>query len=136
MISMPQVACPVRNYFAPGMYAREITIPAGVVLVGAVHKVDNLVVLSKGRLELMTPEGTVQISAPHTLMCRAGSKNAAVALEDAVWTNFFATTETDVDKLIELLTESKASDLLGGSTNRQVLTAGLAAEGDTPWRLD
>jgi hypothetical protein len=55
------------------------------------------------------------------MLCKAGSKNAAVALEDSVWTNFFPTDETDTDALVELLTEAKASELLGGSENKQLL---------------
>lgn len=129
MLALPQVDCPVRNYFAPGVYAREITIPAGVCLVGVEHKTDNLVVLSAGRLLLSTEAGPVEIEAPHTLMCKAGSKNAAVAIETAVWTNFFPNpdNETNVDKLVEVFTYAKASDLLGGTTNRQ-LSANNAAK--------
>jgi hypothetical protein len=48
-------------------------------------------------------------------------KNAAYALEDSVWTNFFPTEETDTDVLVELLTESKASELLGGKDNKQLI---------------
>lgn len=118
---MPQVDCPVRHYFAPGMYAREITIPKGTVLVGAIHKTENLAVLSAGKLRLVTDAGVVEISAPHTLTVRPGQKNAAVALEDAVWTNFFPTDETDLEKLVELLTESKSCELLGGSENAQAI---------------
>ena len=121
MLTMEQAECPVRHYFAPGQYAREITIPSGAVLIGAIHKTDNLVILSKGCLRLVTETGTVDIRAPHTMLCKAGSKNAAVALEDSVWTNFFPTDETDTDALVELLTEAKASELLGGSENKQLL---------------
>lgn len=117
----PQVDCPVRHYFAPGLYAREISIPKGTVLVGAIHKRQNLAVLSAGRLQLVTDNGTVEISAPHTLTVTPGQKNAALALEDAVWTNFFATDETDPDKLVELLTESKATELIGGPDNKQLI---------------
>lgn len=127
MLALPQTECPVRHHFAPGVYAREITIPKGTVLVGVVHKRDNLVVLSAGRLRLVTDDGTVEIAAPHTLLCRAGAKNAAVALEDSVWTNFFATDETDTDKLVELLTEATTEELLGGTKNKQ-LAANRAAE--------
>ncbi len=125
--SVPQVDCPIRHHFAPGIYAREITIPKGTVLTGAVHKQESLVVLSAGRLRLVVDGGTVEISAPHTMTCKPGAKNAALALEDSVWTNFFATDETDTDKLVGILTESKASDLLGGDTNQQ-LAANKAAE--------
>lgn len=127
LLNVPQVDCPIRHHFAPGIYAREITIPKGTVLVGAIHKCESLVVLSAGRLRLVVDGGTVEISAPHTMTCKPGAKNAALALEDSVWTNFFATDETDTDKLVEILTESKASDLIGGATNQQ-LAAPKAAE--------
>ena len=64
------------------------------------------VVLSAGRLRLVTDEGTVEIAAPHPRVCKPGTKNAAVALENSVWTNFFVTDETDTDKLVELLAAS------------------------------
>jgi len=125
--NIPQVDCPVKHYFAPGIYAREITIKKGTVLTGAIHKTENLAILSCGRLQLVTESGTIEISAPHILTVKPGTKNAAYALEDSVWTNFFPTEETDVDKLVELLTESKASELLGGIDNKQ-LVANQAAE--------
>jgi hypothetical protein len=125
--NIPQVECPVKHYFASGIYAREITIKKGTVLTGAIHKTENLAILSCGRLQLVTESGTIEISAPHILTVKPGTKNAAYALEDSVWTNFFPTEETDVDKLVELLTESKASELLGGIDNKQ-LVANQAAE--------
>ena len=135
MLKQPQVDCPVRHHFAPGVYAREITIPKGTVLVGVVHKIDNLVVLSAGRLQLVTDGGTVEIAAPHTLLCKAGTKNAALALEDSVWTNFFATQETDTDKLVEQLTYATADELLGGAKNKQ-LAAQAALKGEKPCHLE
>lgn len=123
MRSLPQVDCPVRHYFAPGMYAREITLKAGTVLVGAVHKAENIAVLSKGRLLLATEGGAVEIAAPYLLTVKAGAKNSATALEDSVWTNFLPnpTNETDTDKLVEMFTHSKASELLGGPENLQLI---------------
>lgn len=123
MYAMPQADCPVRHYFANGMYAREITIPKGVTLVGAVHKMENLAVLSKGKLELVTDAGTVTLEAPCVVTVKPGTKNAALALEDAVWTNFLPNpdNETDTDKLVEVFTFSKASELLGGKDNPQLL---------------
>ena len=135
MLNLPQIHCPVRHHFAPGVYAREITIPKDTVLIGVVHKRDNLVVLSAGKLRLVTEDGFAEITAPHTMLCKAGSKNAAVALEDAVWTNFFATDETDPDKLVELLTYSKADELLGGANNKQ-LAAQAALKGEQACHLE
>lgn len=129
MVNLPQVDCPIRHYFSPGMYAREITIPAGTAVVGVVHRMDNMAVLSSGRLGVVTDDGVIEVAAPYIHKCRAGAKNAVVALETSVWTNFLPNpgNETDVDRLVEIYTESKASDLLGGATNPQ-LAANRAAE--------
>lgn len=124
MMHRPQVECPVREFFAPGLYAREITIHKGNVLIGAVHRTTNMAVLSRGRLRLVTEDGTTDISADdanHVMTVRPGGKNAAVALETAVWTNYFPTTETDPKRLVELLTECRHDELLGGSRNPQLL---------------
>ena len=130
--AVPQIDCPVRHYFAPGLYAREITIPVGILpttVVGAIHKTESIVVLSKGRMIVGTIDGPLEIVAPYTLTVRPGDKNAVHALEECVWTNFFPNpdNETDPDVLIERLTESLASDLIGGHTNKQ-LAANKAAE--------
>ena len=129
LLQVPQVDCPVRHYFAPGLYAREINIPVGTVLVGAIHKIENLIVVSKGRLRMITDDGIKEVTAGDTFTCKAGMKNAAIALEDTRWTNFFPNPEniTDTDKLVGVLTESTASDLLAGVTNLQIV-ANKAAE--------
>lgn len=118
---VPQINCPVRHYFIPGMYAREISIPAGVALTGAIHKQISIVVLSAGRMRLATEDGEIEIAAPFTMICNPGAKNLAVAIDNCVWTNFFVTTETDLDKLVSDLTESTASEMLGGANNKQLL---------------
>lgn len=120
---VPQVDCPVRHYFAPGLYAREISIPAGTVVTGAVHKTENLICVSLGRLRIVTDGGTKEVSAGETVTCKAGMKNAVYAIENSRWTNFMANpdNETDTDKLVEFYTESKASELLGGTENIQLL---------------
>lgn len=124
IIGQPQVYCEVREFHAPGVYAREITIPKGVVLIGAVHKTQNLAVLSKGKLRLVTGECTTDIEAsPTPLTVNHGSMNAAYALEESVWTNYFSnpTNEKDPRKLVEMFSEMNYDELLGGSKNPQVL---------------
>lgn len=123
-----QVDCPVRHYFAPGLYAREMTIPAGTVVTGAVHKFENIIVVSMGRLQIVTDTGTREVKAGDTLICKPGMKNAVVALDDSRWTNFLPNPDniTDTDKLTEIYTESKACELLGGAQNKQL--AANAAE--------
>jgi hypothetical protein len=119
---LPQIECPIRNIFAPNIYAREMTIPAGVVLTGAVHKTCHLSILSKGQVRVVSDEGVIELAAPATLISQPGAKRAIFAISEAVWTTIHATTETDVDKLVVELTESTADELLGGVKNKQLLT--------------
>lgn len=124
--SIPQVDCPVRHHFSPGIYAREISIPAGTVITGAIHSMDNLVIVSMGCIRIVGDEGTRDVYAGESLICKAGTKNAGYAIEDARWTNVFPNpnNETDVDILAEMYTESKASELIGGSKNTQLAQSG------------
>lgn len=118
---LPQADCPVRHYFAPGMAAREMTIPAGVVLTGAVHRHEHLCTISKGRIAVSTDEGMKVLSAPCTFVSKAGAKRVGYAIEETVWTTYHATDETDVDRLIEEITESTSAELIGGDRNVQML---------------
>jgi len=118
---LSQVECPVRHYFVPGMYAREMTIPAGTVLTGAVHKTEHLSTISAGCIVVQTDDGLKEMRAPFTFVSKPGAKRAGVALETTVWTTYHATTTTDVDELVEELTESTSAELLGGAKNTQFL---------------
>lgn len=118
---LPQVDCPISHHFASGIYGRKIEIPAGTVVTGAVHKTENLIVVAKGRLHIVTDDGTKEVAAGDVLTCKPGMKNAVVAIEDSVWVNFFPTDETDEEKLVELLTESRSCELIGGDENKQMI---------------
>lgn len=118
---LPQTEVPVRHYFSDGLYAREMFIPAGVVLVGAIHKTQHLCVISQGTINVTTDDGVKTLSAPCTFVSEPGAKRVGYAVTDTVWTTFHATAETDTDRLVELLTYSKADELVGGAKNKQLL---------------
>ena len=128
MLNLPQVNCPVLEYFANGLYARQITIPKGTALIGAVHTTHNFAVVNKGILRLATDDGFRDVHAGEVVQVMPGQKNCGYAIEECCWTNFFAnpTNERDSDKLAEMFSNSKASDLLGGSTNKQLAANRLA----------
>ena len=119
MTDFPQVDCPVQHFFAPGLYAREMTIPKGVTAVGAVHKTKHLTTISKGRILMMTDAGVVEICAPYTGLSEAGIKRAAHALEDTVMTCYHPTNETDMSILAEQLTDCTTAQLCSGIENKQ-----------------
>lgn len=119
--NLPSVDCPLWNHFAPGLYARKILIRKGTVLTGAVHKTEHLCIIS-GDITVTTDDGMKRITDPHAIISSMpGTKRAGYAHEDTYWTTVHATEETDLDKLVEELTESKASELLGGLDNKQAI---------------
>lgn len=117
----PQVDCPVRWYFAHGMAAREMRIPAGTVLTGAVHKTEHLSTVSAGHIFVDDGTGLVEIRAPYTFVSQPGAKRAGFVVEDTVWTTYHATHTRDIDALVEEICESTAAELLGGPQNKQLM---------------
>lgn len=122
----PQVDCPVRNLFAPGVYAREMTIPAGVTATGAVHKTEHLSIVH-GHCMVTTDDGVSEINGRTVFVSKPGAKRALHAITETVFLTIHPTDETDPQKLCELLTESKSDELIGGANNRQLLAKKEAA---------
>lgn len=119
---LPPVECPTRHFFAPGVFLREMLVPAGVIATGAVHKTEHLTIVA-GHCLLTTDEGPKEFIGFHTIHSKPGAKRAISAISDTFVTTIHANPddETDVAVLAERFTESKASELLGGAENRQRL---------------
>jgi hypothetical protein len=103
--------CVIRHYFIPGGYAREMTAPAGLIIVGKIHKYQCLNVISKGHILVATEFGNKAIVAPHTFVSEAGVKRVGLTVEETVWTTFHVTDETDVAKIEEALTVAEYEEL-------------------------
>ena len=57
--AMPQVDCKEKHYFGPGLYVREVTMPAGSVIVGKPHKTEHLCVMLQCRMKIVKYYGEV-----------------------------------------------------------------------------
>lgn len=95
------VEIPLQHYFSKDLYAREVTIPKGAFVVGKIHKYQNLNILSKGKLALLSIEGCKIVEAPFTVVSPPGVKRVAYAIEECVWTTIHSTPETDIEKIEE-----------------------------------
>lgn len=115
--SAPQTDIPVTHHFANagtkrGLYAREILIPKGTVLTGKIHKYEQINILSKGDISVLTEEGIKRVKAPFTIVSPAGTKRIAYAHEDTVWTTIHATDDTDLERIeAEFIAQSDADYL-------------------------
>lgn len=99
MREMPQVEIPTSHDFAPGLYVRTITVPAGATLTGKVHATDHIFIISKGDMTLVSEEGRQRVQAPFQAIGKAGIKRVGYAHSETVCTNIHITPETDLLKL-------------------------------------
>lgn len=99
---LPQTDCPLKHTFAPGMYAREILLPAETFIVGKIHKHAHLNIVTRGRCTVVTEFGRREIDAsagPVTFTSDAGAKRALYVHEETVWTTVHATNSTDLAEI-------------------------------------
>lgn len=125
ILQCPQVETPIRHYFSPGIYAREMFIPAGTVLTGAVHKTEHIS-LFVGDITVLTDGGMQRLTGHHTFVSKPGAKRVGYAHADTWCTGFFSTNETDISKLESDLVED--AHLLQGSTPTIVVAQPLNLE--------
>jgi hypothetical protein len=105
MLKYDQVPCPVFHHFSPGLYTREINMPAGAVVIGHRQKTHHLNIFLRGRVLMVNEDGsTSEIAAP---MIFTGSpiRKIGYMLEDVVWLNIYPTDERDINKLEEMYAE-------------------------------
>lgn len=109
----PRVECPITHRFTPGLYIREILIPAGTLLTSMEHRFEHPFVISKGRIEVFSEaEGAVTYEAPHCGITKPGTRRGLLAITDTVWTTFHVTDETDVEKIGEAILAPHFNPLL------------------------
>ncbi len=89
----------VRHHFASGVYMRELHIPAGMIVVGKIHKYPCLTMLAKGKMKLLVNGKIVIVTAPHIGQSPAGIKRVGEALDDSIFITAHSTDKTDPDEI-------------------------------------
>ena len=91
--------CRIRNYHAPGLYGREMWMPADCLITGKIHKTEHICILSKGKVTVSDGGSVTTYEAPATIISKVGAKRAIYAHEESVWTNFHATELDDPEEI-------------------------------------
>jgi hypothetical protein len=89
----------VRHHFAPGIYMRELHIPATMITTGKIHKYACLSILAKGRRSTLVDNQIVTVEAPHIHLSPPGMKRVSYTHEDSVWITVHTTNLTDVNEI-------------------------------------
>lgn len=109
---MPPVELIYKHYFSDGVYAREMFIPKGTVVTGKVHKFQNLNIMVKGDLSVLTEKGVVRVKPPFVVVSPPGTKRLAYAHEDTIWLTVLRTDETEPGKIEALFVADSEQEFL------------------------
>lgn len=94
------------NRWCDGLYCRELFMPKGTLYITKVHLKDNIAIISKGDVSVLTEETVERFQAPRTMITRPGTQRIIYTHEDTVWTTVHpdcGTTEQDGPEMIESL---------------------------------
>ncbi len=105
MLKEDTIDLDVRHHFSDGLYARELFIPAGVCLVGALHKTTHLYTVVKGKCRVSSQYGNLEIIAPFMGETIPGTKRVIYAETDCVWITYHPTKLTDLEEIEKALLE-------------------------------
>lgn len=109
LLDLPQVECPVAHHFGPGIYIREVTLPAGTIAIGHAQRFEHLNIMLTGAVAMVGDDGQTKVlRAPMIFVGKPGRKLGYV-LETCIWQNVYATDERDIDKLEAMFLDKSAT---------------------------
>lgn len=73
------------HHFAPGMYLRELLVPAGMLIVGKIHRHEHFLFVMKGRAVVISEFDRMEVEGGHFSVSPAGVKRVVMALEDTLF---------------------------------------------------
>lgn len=102
-------SCPLQHYFTPidekfgcATYAREIFIPAGVLIIGKIHRHQHLNFITKGSVLVGTEFGKKFLEAPATFISEIGLKRVVYAITDTIWTTVHLVANVGEENLADI----------------------------------
>lgn len=98
VLALPQIPIHTQHVLHAGMYARTITIPAGVVLTGALVKRATLLVVSGDVIVSRGDDEGLRITGVAVLPASAGRKQAFATYADTTVTMVFPTSAATVEE--------------------------------------
>ena len=121
---MPQYEPETKHTFHAGMYCREVWRPAGVIVVGKIHKKEHFYLIVSGTVSITTDEGVKSVTGPHLLCSKPGTKRAVYAETDALCMTFHVVEAKTIEDAEQELVEEDDSSMfaLGNKLKNEVLT--------------
>lgn len=131
------VDCPLVHRFLPGMYLREIFMPAGIFVTSCIHNTNHPFFVMKGKVSVYSDnDGEQLIEAPYVGATTPGTRRVLFIHEDTTWvtahpTDIFPTGDGSDDildavkKIEDIILEKRPNHLLGGIIKNNIITPKL-----------
>jgi len=87
------------NFFAKGLYARQLFIPKGTTITGCMHRFDGLTIMLSGDIEVYDGDKVERINTPFIKVSPPGTQRSFHALEDTTWICFHPTSSKDLGEI-------------------------------------
>lgn len=104
LLKLPQVECPLEHRFAPGVYCREIFMPAGTFIIGQEHRTEHFNIVLSGKASVLIGDEVKVVLAPDIFVSKPGVRKVLYIHEDMRWATIHPTDVTDVATLENILT--------------------------------
>lgn len=90
------VELPLTHRFTPGLYAREIFMPAGTLLTSRIHKTEHPYVVLSGKVSVYIPGvGVEHFEAPFVGVTKPYTRRVLYIHEDCRWVTFHPLTDEE-----------------------------------------
>lgn len=100
------------HHFTKGVYARELHIPKGSILVGKIHRYECINIMLSGDITVYSEDGNKRINKPFISVSPPGTQRAGIVHEDTVWICIHGTNSTDLDIIEEEFIAPSNNDAL------------------------
>lgn len=127
------VECPLTHRFSPGLYTREIFMPAGSLITSMIHRTKHQFMVLKGAVSVFSDnDGEQLIQAPFVGYTQPGTRRMLYIHQDTVWVTVHATDiepenesieaiEAAVSKITEQIIEPHINKVLNCRVKNNVL---------------
>jgi hypothetical protein len=108
LLDAPQVACPLTHLFAPGVYFREIFMPANSFVIGHEHKTEHFNVVLSGHVRVLCGGKAMDLVGPCVFVSKPGVRKVLHVITDTRWATIHPTAGIEhcgqnIDQLEEAL---------------------------------
>lgn len=128
------VDCPLIHRFTPGLYTREIFMPAGSIVTSRIHKTKHQFILLEGVVTVFSEnDGEQLLEAPYVGITLPNTRRILYIHEDARWitthpVDVMPINETPqaykwaVEKVEELIIEPHINEIIKGELKNNILS--------------